>query len=441
MMARLKNEDRLCGAFYKAHSFLDFDLKTHNQNTGLLSEANLLGINLPGVLRYREQATPEVQKIMEIYSHVCREEYDLWMDSLKFQFHASLLHEILPPKKILNEFFGDLHIRIPHEKTLLIQERGDCTTIMSVQEHRTDKYIKQIKKLAGQDSLIVTNKAVRNLLGQIKNWKTETVLACRLTFTHNLSREDIYKPKRFKNKTLETITRPTTVHYPTTIVFPCGLTIKETERENLPVLIDDLEQFKNDTDYGLFCAMVFPYSSKPIEGHYLAWDHTEQETLKDKFWKTMNKQWGMNQNNYVPPRNNLWRAALQTLVHISVLTHPDFKDFCVNMLKKDGMQPNRTPYNKDNPYKSRPGWRPAFEHYVVTINVPDDVSKEADASSHKKRRHLVRGHLMRSHSENSTDGFVWRKSHWRGNKEIGLVTKDYVMDIDERINKKQSVAS
>ena len=148
----------------------------------------------------------------------------------------------------------------------------------------------------------------------------------------------------------------------------------------------------------------------------------------------MNKQWGMNEKNYVPPRNKLWRAALQTLVHISVLTHPDFKDFCVNMLKKDGMQPNKTPYNKDNPYKSRPGWRPAFEHYVVTINVPDDVSKEADASAHKKRRHLVRGHLMRSHSPNSTDGFVWRKSHWRGNREIGLVTKDYVMDVDERIN-------
>ena len=138
--------------------------------------------------------------------------------------------------------------------------------------------------------------------------------------------------------------------------------------------------------------------------------------------------------NYVKPTNTLWRSAFQTLVHISVLTHPDFKDFCVDMLKKDGMQPNKTPYNKDNPYKSRPGWRPAFEHYVVTINVPDDVSKEADASSHKKRRHLVRGHLMRSHSPNSTDGFVWRKSHWRGNREIGLVTKDYVMDIDERIN-------
>jgi hypothetical protein len=216
-------------------------------------------------------------------------------------------------------------------------------------------------------------------------------------------------------------------------IFPCGLTIKESEKI-VPTIFEDTFQLSKPEDYGPYAPIKFPYSTKPIEGHYLQFDHTEKETLKDKIWKRMNKQYQIDEKEYVKPNATLWRAAFQTLVHISVLTHPDFKDFCVNMLKKDGMQPHRTPYNKDNPYKSRPGWRPAFEHYVVTINVPDDVSKEADASSHKKRRHLVRGHLMRSHSPNSTDGFVWRKSHWRGNREIGLVTKDYVMDIDERIN-------
>jgi len=435
-MARLKNEDRLCGAFYQAHSFLDFNLKTHNQNTGPLSEAKMLGINLPGVMRYREQATEYDARLLDIYQKLCKQEYDLWMDSLKFQFKATLLHEILPPKQILNEFFGDLHIRVPHEKTLLISDRGGATTIMSVQEHKTDQFIKDVKKANKKSGLFATDVGLRKLLKQIKNWKTESVLVCRVTFAHNMSKEEIYKPKRFKRKTLETMTRPTTAHYPTNLVFPCGLTIKETQNCT-PVIIEDVQQFINEKDYGLFSAMVFPYSSKPIEGNYLQWDHTEKETLKDKLWKRMNKRWKMEEESYVPPRNNLWRAALQTLVHISVLTHPDFKEFCVNMLKKDGMQPNKTPYNKDNPYKSRPGWRPAFEHYVVTINVPDDVSKEADASTHKKRHHLVRGHLMRSHSENSTDGFVWRRSHWRGNKEIGTVTKDYVMDIDERINKQE----
>jgi len=83
-MARLKNEDRLCGAFYKAHSFLNFDLKQHNQNTGPLSEAKMLGINLPGVMRYREQATPDVDKYLGVYSGICKKEYDLWMNALKF---------------------------------------------------------------------------------------------------------------------------------------------------------------------------------------------------------------------------------------------------------------------------------------------------------------------------------------------------------------------
>lgn len=435
-MARLKNEDRLCGAFYKAHSFLNFDLKQHNQNTGPLSEAKMLGINLPGVMRYREQATPDVDKYLGIYSGFCKKEYDLWMNALKFQFKASLLHEILPPKKILNDFFGDLHIRIPHEKTLLISEREDVTTLMSVEEIKSDEYIKHIKKLTGQEKWLVTNPALRSIIKQIKSWEAESVVTCRLTFVHHIDKEYIYKPKRFKRKTLEAITKPTTAHYPMNLVFPCGLTIKKTE-SFLPVLCDDFLPFVNEEDYALIAPVAFPYSTKPIEGHYLYWDHTEEETLKDKLWKQMSKQWEIDKKEYVPPRNTLWRAAFQTLVHISVLTHPDFKEFCVNMLKKDGMQPNKTPYNKDNPYKSRPGWRPAFEHYVVTINVPDDVNKEADASTHKKRHHLVRGHLMRSHSENSTDGFVWRRSHWRGNKEIGTVTKDYVMDIDERINKQK----
>ena len=105
------------------------------------------------------------------------------------------------------------------------------------------------------------------------------------------------------------------------------------------------------------------------------------------------------------------------------------------MLQKKGHKPYKNPYDIKNPYKNKPGWRPPFEHYVVTINVPDDVSLEENSSTHKKRHHLVRGHLMRSKGKNAVDGFVWRRSHWRGNKELGTVTKDYVMDVDERVRK------
>lgn len=441
-MKRKKNEDRLSGGFYQAHGFLDFDMKTHNQNTGPLEDINLLGINLPGVLRYSNEMDEVAKRHLNIYADICAKEYDSWMDCLKFQFEASLLHEILPPKQILNDFFGDLHIRVPHEKTLLVCNHPSTTTVMSVEEVATNKFIKQVKNATGQNGFIVTNLEVRKIIKQIRDWKVDSVLLCRLTFAHKLTEKEIYKPKRFKKKTLETITRPTSVHYPMTIIYPCGLSIKETEPPNFkkdyglyPIIFDDVKELRKDEDNGLFQAINFPYSTEPIEGHYLQWDHTEEETIKDKFWKLMNKRWNIGEkNNYFDIRATLCRAALQTLVHISVLTHPDFKQFCVNMLKKDGLQPHKHPYNSKNPYNKRPGFKPAFEHYMVTINIPDEINSEENSSVNKKRYHLVRGHLMRSHSDNSVDGFVWRKSHWRGNKELGTVTKDYTMNIDERIN-------
>jgi len=73
---------------------------------------------------------------------------------------------------------------------------------------------------------------------------------------------------------------------------------------------------------------------------------------------------------------------------------------------------------------------------MVTVNIPDEVSNEANSPTHKKRHHLVRGHLMRSSGKNAKDGYVWRRSHWRGNKKLGTITKDYTLKIDERIDKK-----
>ena len=40
---------------------------------------------------------------------------------------------------------------------------------------------------------------------------------------------------------------------------------------------------------------------------------------------------------------------------------------------------------------------------------------------------------MRSKGKNAVNGFVWRKSHWRGNKEVGVVTKDYIIDIQDEV--------
>ena len=33
-------------------------------------------------------------------------------------------------------------------------------------------------------------------------------------------------------------------------------------------------------------------------------------------------------------------------------------------------------------------------------------------------------------------GFTWRRSHWRGNKKLGVITKDYNIKVDRRIKNK-----
>ena len=136
-------------SFLPGAQFFGLRYKNTYQNTGPLSDANLLGINLPGVIRYQEQATEDVKKRMGAYAGICRAEYDIWIDALKFQFNSSGLHDILPPKAVLNDFFGDLHIRVPHESTLLINQQEAMTTIMNVTEVRPDKMIKIFKSKHG----------------------------------------------------------------------------------------------------------------------------------------------------------------------------------------------------------------------------------------------------------------------------------------------------
>jgi hypothetical protein len=72
---------------------------------------------------------------IDSYGVSCNKEYDAWIDSLKFQFESGLLHQVIPPKAILNNFFGDLEVRMPHEQTLLIENHpGGITFCVRVEE-------------------------------------------------------------------------------------------------------------------------------------------------------------------------------------------------------------------------------------------------------------------------------------------------------------------
>ena len=128
-----------------------------------------------------------------------------------------------------------------------------------------------------------------------------------------------------------------------------------------------------------------------------------------------------------------------TVIGIGILFNPDFKDACVSCKRQGFVQPSTKVFNKKNPYKNRPSQKPKFEHYIVSLNIPDEVSSESKLQGHKKRLHFRRGHLMRSTGKNAVNGFVWRKACWVGNKEIGVVTKDYVVNINDEVGELETV--
>lgn len=447
-MSRAINEDKLCSAFYQCHDFLNFDYKKYNKFLHPLVKNNISGIkNMPdGNKTFNESSNSNIeqynseQKILGGYAHKCSMEYEKWLNSLKFQFDHRTLHSIMPKDAVLNNFFGDLHIRTPHEQTLLINHSKQCTFIVSVHELKTKDFLNRLRKDYGRGNNkstkyqeLMKDKSFSYVYESIENLGTESVLSCRLTVHTNVSKSDIYKPERFSNEILDAITGTRILHYPMTAIFPNGVRISELDEEQSapPIMLHDIVQLQQYNN-AWFMPMTNPFTSEQIEGQDLWWDRNETKSMSKKAKRTY-KTHSLKESSYT-----VWSNIRQTLIHISVLTHPEFRDFCVSTLKRKGLQPNKTPYSADNPYKLRPAWKPPFEHYMVTINVPDEVSNEAQSSTHKKRHHLVRGHLMRSSGIKSRDGFVWRKSHWRGNKKLGTITKDYTMKIDERIHSKAS---
>ena len=459
LMSRKVNEDRLCSGFYQAHDFLNFETKKYDKHLlplvskGIAGIKNFASIEDRNRYRFGNMSHHEAEykaNLLGLYSHKCGQEYDLWLNSLKFQFNTDVLHKIMPPNAILNNFFADLHVRVPHEKTLLIR-RGDVNTvIVSVVEKDTNLALRDLRKEYARTNLFSTKKSdFENALNDfdekdihkhkefsavydaIKSLETKTILICRLTVHTNINTTDIYKPERFQKDTIDAITGQRVIHYPMTAVFPTGVRIDQLDEgaTKPPIMLHDIDKLSN-YDYAWWQYYMNPYTSPPLEGHHLHWDLNDKESI------TKDVKRGLKNYSVNNPQQTVWHTIRQNLIHISVLTHPEFKEFCVNTLKVKGLEPNKTPYSIKNPYKKRPTWKPPFEHYMVTVNVPDEVSNEAASSTHKKRHHLVRGHLMRSSGKTAKDGFVWRRSHWRGNKKLGTVTKDYSMKIDERINKK-----
>ena len=71
--------------------------------------------------------------------------------------------------------------------------------------------------------------------------------------------------------------------------------------------------------------------------------------------------------------------------------------------------------------------KPIYEHKVLNINMGignENLSNNSGLQGYKKRLHEVRGHLRKL----KTGKICWVKDHKRGDKRLGVITKDYSLD-------------
>ena len=436
-MSRKVNEDKLCTAFYQCMDFLNFDQKKYERFMHSLASNNLSGwLSLQNAIATNN--ADSFAKILNQYAFFCKHEYETWINSLKFQVDSGSLKKIVPPSTTLNEFFEDVHLRIPHQKTLIIDYGVEnlATAIVSASEVSIQSFLRDTRN--NYDTFAKGDKSQENykyfedrVLEYGEKYDVKDLIECTLTVHTNLRKEHIHNIDRFDNYTIDAVTGNRVIHIPMPVLFPCGIKIKDLTNIN-PLIMHKIEGFE-DSVYAWFLNILTPHSVPPINGIDLFWDTNDKKSMSKVTKRSVEYT---KQGGYLGSHVAMWTVIRQALIHMSIYSHPEFKEFCVNTLKRKGLQPNKTPYDANKPIGIRPTWKPPFEHYMVTVNIPDEVSNEANSPTHKKRHHLVRGHLMRSSGKNAKDGYVWRRSHWRGNKKLGTITKDYTLKIDERIDKK-----
>ncbi len=306
-MARSKNTNKLSSGFYRAHDFLRFgdvigsinagkkgDWRNQARQMAKLQSVNKLGFPFPEVPLTEEQAQESLRAIHG-YGVYCNNEYDAWIDSLKFQFESGLLHQVIPPKAILNNFFGDLEVRMPHEQTLLIENHpGGLTFCVRVEETTIRAWMRKYMNVAKlTESLNLKNEkdfwdhlnsafTAPNPLnedGKVTRpyeWYEgldQEVAAIRLTINCNVSETTIEAPETFNKQQLDVMTSNLTTMIPTIYFAPLGKTVEFYDRE--PAIFFH-HNFINDdvrhnelirSQHHLACAFTQPYTTPgfPVE--------------------------------------------------------------------------------------------------------------------------------------------------------------------------------
>ena len=452
-----KDKNTLHPAFYKMMDFF-LGAKTKgpmHKAIFNLADRNLLGFNFPT----GEQSLAEEKRIFEAYgpnwvdrlekgliqpgempnneswdfyySQHCLAQYGHWQDALKMQFEAQTLHKYLPKNTTLIDFFSDVQFRMPHENTLLMQQYDNNRVIFV---HVIEEKAKDFKKarISPQTTLSRFHKDHPNQI--FKSWnlsRKDTVYTAFLSIYTNINDQEILNKHEFDPLDIHAITRPVCFSLPVSYSFPAGYSLKKTAAFMKPLgssLTHGAEGTRlTNQDYGYFAPLFFPEiasvkGKKLITNRKEVWDGFESKNLLER------DPLGAYSQCY-------FMLILSAMCHMSIYGHPDFKAFCVRQLKKEGLTPMQLSYHEGKPF-NRLTQKPKYEHYLLDLTIPTESDDHTDGKSGKKRYHLVRGHMMRTRE----GGFTWRKSHWRGNRKLGVITKDYNIKIDKRI-KKEAQAS
>tara|TARA_R100001443_G_scaffold67464_2_gene76267 strand:+ start:4128 stop:5519 length:1392 start_codon:yes stop_codon:yes gene_type:complete len=364
-----------------------------------------------------------------------KEEYDLWLDCLKMQFDVQTLHKYLPKKTELIEFFSDVQLRMPHEKTLLIQEydKNSCA-LVSIKETKAKDFKKKIKPIALNNSAGVISR--RNKLHPkriFNSWnlkRNESVYEAKISVFTNLTHDSILNKEEHDLKDISFLTRPTCFSVPVSFSFPAGLSLDKyqyfhpTKDEGIKSLITSYAP--NKTGGSMF-KMSDPYFAPIFFPDSFRFKNKILNTEKQQYYLTNTEPFNI-QASYMEMNDAAYMLVMNAMTHMSIYSHPDFREFCVRKLKKQGQQPQQITLKKGEPFKKQIN-KPKFEHYLLDLTIPAESDDHTDGEAGKKRYHLVRGHLMRTNKGK----FTWRQSHWRGNKKLGVITKDYNIEVDRRI--------
>tara|TARA_Y100000114_G_scaffold135684_2_gene136657 strand:- start:6359 stop:7723 length:1365 start_codon:yes stop_codon:yes gene_type:complete len=450
---RLRNKQQLSSGFYHAHDVLNlnFDRSSISQGEQIRKKynknyADLINLNMLGNMAGLKQTGPDYvfDDSLEKFISVCGDEYDKWLKSTKFSYNMTTLLDVMPNNTTVNKFFEDLVIRVPSEQCLIIKEHPFFTTILAIEE-----YSKAEKHNYIRDTLVkkaqVPKEALKSF-DQMTNFEFDSWLKCTVTFSYCL--EDEIK-KDILNDSLEeevkkVLTGRRSFFLPQEFWVPIGNQVKVSMLET--GLIFPIPLIPNDP----FCAWEknLPNIITHLYTPHRVTEHGHQSIYKDEYVEEARKERNERIKTFTDVDFAISRASpfvstlehvLNTVIGIGILFNPDFKDACVSCKRQGFVQPSTKVFNKKNPYKNRPSQKPKFEHYIVSLNIPDEVSSESKLQGHKKRLHFRRGHLMRSTGKNAVNGFVWRKACWVGNKEIGVVTKDYVVNINDEVGELETV--